>query len=153
MRDAAILAIVEIYRHVGEKVRIDLTKRGIPPGRWVSCFHFIILSHSVTGFCQNLKLTKNLVMLLMFLTFFWYCLSCLEEAYVYSSMQSNIHQLKYPGFKRSWELVNSRKMFQNYANICCMLWGVTVNTGEIIGKYLNVCILFLILELVFSLNV
>uniref|UniRef100_A0A8C0FQ39 Cytoplasmic linker associated protein 2 n=1 Tax=Bubo bubo TaxID=30461 RepID=A0A8C0FQ39_BUBBB len=32
VRDAAILAIVEVYRHVGEKVRIDLTKRGIPPG-------------------------------------------------------------------------------------------------------------------------
>ncbi|RLW11595.1 hypothetical protein DV515_00001797 [Chloebia gouldiae] len=33
VRDAAILAIVEVYRHVGEKVRIDLAKRGIPPGR------------------------------------------------------------------------------------------------------------------------
>ncbi|KFP69584.1 CLIP-associating protein 1, partial [Acanthisitta chloris] len=33
VRDAAILAIVEVYRHVGDKVRIDLTKRGIPPGR------------------------------------------------------------------------------------------------------------------------
>lgn len=33
MRDAAILAIVEIYRHVGEKVRVDLSKRGIPPAR------------------------------------------------------------------------------------------------------------------------
>ncbi|KFR09966.1 CLIP-associating protein 2, partial [Opisthocomus hoazin] len=33
VRDAAILAIVEVYRHVGEKVRVDLTKRGIPPGR------------------------------------------------------------------------------------------------------------------------
>uniref|UniRef100_A0A8C3VIW6 Cytoplasmic linker associated protein 2 n=1 Tax=Catharus ustulatus TaxID=91951 RepID=A0A8C3VIW6_CATUS len=32
VRDAAILAIVEVYRHVGEKVRIDLTKRGIPSG-------------------------------------------------------------------------------------------------------------------------
>uniref|UniRef100_A0A8C5U2B6 Cytoplasmic linker associated protein 2 n=1 Tax=Malurus cyaneus samueli TaxID=2593467 RepID=A0A8C5U2B6_9PASS len=32
VRDAAILAIVQVYRHVGEKVRIDLTKRGIPPG-------------------------------------------------------------------------------------------------------------------------
>uniref|UniRef100_A0A8B9GGX2 Cytoplasmic linker associated protein 2 n=1 Tax=Amazona collaria TaxID=241587 RepID=A0A8B9GGX2_9PSIT len=32
VRDAAILAIVEVYRHVGEKVRLDLTKRGIPPG-------------------------------------------------------------------------------------------------------------------------
>ncbi|KAB1264521.1 CLIP-associating protein 1 [Camelus dromedarius] len=31
VRDAAILAIVEIYRHVGEKVRVDLCKRGIPP--------------------------------------------------------------------------------------------------------------------------
>uniref|UniRef100_A0A8B9U8Z1 Cytoplasmic linker associated protein 2 n=1 Tax=Anas zonorhyncha TaxID=75864 RepID=A0A8B9U8Z1_9AVES len=36
--DAAILAIVEIYRHVGEKVRIDLTKRGIPPGRLQTIF-------------------------------------------------------------------------------------------------------------------
>ncbi|XP_023575489.1 CLIP-associating protein 2 isoform X1 [Octodon degus] len=33
VRDTAILAIVEIYRHVGEKVRIDLYKRGIPPAR------------------------------------------------------------------------------------------------------------------------
>ncbi|XP_005383707.1 PREDICTED: CLIP-associating protein 2 isoform X10 [Chinchilla lanigera] len=33
VRDAAILAIVEIYRHVGEKVRIDLYKRGISPAR------------------------------------------------------------------------------------------------------------------------
>uniref|UniRef100_A0A2I3N0L9 CLIP-associating protein 1 n=1 Tax=Papio anubis TaxID=9555 RepID=A0A2I3N0L9_PAPAN len=33
VRDAAILAVVEIYRHVGEKVRMDLCKRGIPPAR------------------------------------------------------------------------------------------------------------------------
>ncbi|KAL2804141.1 CLIP-associating protein 2 isoform 16 [Daubentonia madagascariensis] len=33
VRDAAILAVVEIYRHVGEKVRVDLCKRGIPPAR------------------------------------------------------------------------------------------------------------------------
>ncbi|XP_047386753.1 CLIP-associating protein 2 isoform X25 [Sciurus carolinensis] len=33
VRDAAILAIVEIYKHVGEKVRIDLYERGIPPAR------------------------------------------------------------------------------------------------------------------------
>ncbi|XP_077847444.1 CLIP-associating protein 2 isoform X24 [Macaca mulatta] len=33
VRDAAILAVVEIYRHVGEKVRMDLYKRGIPPAR------------------------------------------------------------------------------------------------------------------------
>ncbi|XP_047597681.1 CLIP-associating protein 2 isoform X15 [Lutra lutra] len=33
VRDAAVLAIVEIYRHVGERVRMDLCKRGIPPAR------------------------------------------------------------------------------------------------------------------------
>ncbi|XP_035172058.1 CLIP-associating protein 2 isoform X23 [Oxyura jamaicensis] len=38
VRDAAIQAIVEIYRHVGEKVQIDLTKRGIPPGRLQTIF-------------------------------------------------------------------------------------------------------------------
>ncbi|XP_054671225.1 CLIP-associating protein 2 isoform X31 [Grus americana] len=38
VRDAAIVAIVEVYRHVGEKVRIDLTKRGIPPGRLQTIF-------------------------------------------------------------------------------------------------------------------
>ncbi|KAM9575122.1 CLIP-associating protein 2 isoform 19-T19 [Guaruba guarouba] len=38
VRDAAILAIVEVYRHVGEKVRLDLMKRGIPPGRLQTIF-------------------------------------------------------------------------------------------------------------------
>ncbi|XP_042813023.1 CLIP-associating protein 2 isoform X10 [Panthera tigris] len=33
VRDAAVLAVVEIYRHVGERVRVDLCKRGIPPAR------------------------------------------------------------------------------------------------------------------------
>ncbi|KAM5279942.1 CLIP-associating protein 2 isoform 11-T11 [Ctenodactylus gundi] len=33
VKDAAVLALVEIYRHVGEKVKIDLSKRGIPPAR------------------------------------------------------------------------------------------------------------------------
>ncbi|XP_029097626.1 CLIP-associating protein 2 isoform X7 [Monodon monoceros] len=33
VRDAAVLAVVEIYRHVGEKVRVDLYKRGIPLAR------------------------------------------------------------------------------------------------------------------------
>ncbi|XP_060036489.1 CLIP-associating protein 2 isoform X9 [Erinaceus europaeus] len=33
VRDAAILAIVEIYRHVGEKVRVDLYTRRLPPSR------------------------------------------------------------------------------------------------------------------------
>ncbi|XP_064362544.1 CLIP-associating protein 2 isoform X15 [Dromaius novaehollandiae] len=38
VRDAAILSIVEVYRHVGEKVRIDLNKRGIPSGRLQTIF-------------------------------------------------------------------------------------------------------------------
>ncbi|KAM6169849.1 CLIP-associating protein 2 isoform 6-T6 [Rhynchocyon petersi] len=33
VRDAAVSAIVEIYRHVGENVRMDLYKREIPPAR------------------------------------------------------------------------------------------------------------------------
>ena len=31
MRDAAVATMVEIYRHVGEKVRADLQKRGNLP--------------------------------------------------------------------------------------------------------------------------
>ncbi|XP_061443071.1 CLIP-associating protein 2 isoform X2 [Rhineura floridana] len=38
VRDAAILAIVEIYRHVGEKVRADLNKRGLPSARLQTIF-------------------------------------------------------------------------------------------------------------------
>lgn len=38
VRDAAILAIVEIYRHVGEKVRVDLYTRGIPSARLKTIF-------------------------------------------------------------------------------------------------------------------
>ncbi|XP_060103561.1 CLIP-associating protein 2 isoform X36 [Heteronotia binoei] len=38
VRDAAILAIVEIYRHIGEKVRADLNKRGIPSARLQTIF-------------------------------------------------------------------------------------------------------------------
>lgn len=33
VRNAALSAVVEIYRHVGEKLRIDLCKRDIPPAR------------------------------------------------------------------------------------------------------------------------
>lgn len=33
VRDRAINTLVEIYRHVGEKVRIDLAKKGIPSSR------------------------------------------------------------------------------------------------------------------------
>ncbi|XP_077159264.1 CLIP-associating protein 2 isoform X44 [Paroedura picta] len=38
VRDAAILAVVEIYRHIGEKVRADLNKRGIPSARLQTIF-------------------------------------------------------------------------------------------------------------------
>ncbi|CAM4601538.1 unnamed protein product [Leuciscus chuanchicus] len=33
VRDAAMSSLVEIYRHVGEKVRIDLSKKGLPQSR------------------------------------------------------------------------------------------------------------------------
>ncbi|XP_078544455.1 CLIP-associating protein 2 isoform X26 [Lissotriton helveticus] len=38
VRDAAILSVVEIYRHAGEKVRSDLNKRGIPAARLQTIF-------------------------------------------------------------------------------------------------------------------
>ena len=44
VRDNAIRTLVEIYRHVGEKVRIDLSKRGIPPTRYtvVTIFNLFV---------------------------------------------------------------------------------------------------------------
>lgn len=34
VRDASLNTLVEIYRHVGEKVRLDLEKRGnVPPAK------------------------------------------------------------------------------------------------------------------------
>ncbi|KAK7138644.1 hypothetical protein R3I93_015925 [Phoxinus phoxinus] len=33
VREAAILTLVEVYRHVGERVRVDLTKRDLPSAR------------------------------------------------------------------------------------------------------------------------
>ncbi|KAM4688997.1 CLIP-associating protein 1-like [Discoglossus pictus] len=38
VRDTAILAIVEVYRHVGERVRVDLGTKGIPSGRLQTIF-------------------------------------------------------------------------------------------------------------------
>ncbi|XP_069070604.1 CLIP-associating protein 2 isoform X10 [Pleurodeles waltl] len=38
VRDAAMLTVVEIYRHAGEKVRADLNKRGIPAARLQTIF-------------------------------------------------------------------------------------------------------------------
>lgn len=39
VRDAAFHTLVEIYRHVGEKVRSDLEKRGnVPPAKYTNRF-------------------------------------------------------------------------------------------------------------------
>ncbi|XP_051791837.1 CLIP-associating protein 2 isoform X21 [Erpetoichthys calabaricus] len=38
VRDISVMAMVEIYRHVGEKVRADLNKRGFPPARLQTIF-------------------------------------------------------------------------------------------------------------------
>eukprot|EP00795_Rhopilema_esculentum_P014391 gene14391-5442_t len=38
VRDAAVSTIVEVYRHVGEKVRSDLSRRGIPAARLTTIF-------------------------------------------------------------------------------------------------------------------
>ncbi|XP_039592211.1 CLIP-associating protein 2 isoform X8 [Polypterus senegalus] len=38
VRDISVMAMVEIYRHVGEKVRADLNKRGLPPARLQTIF-------------------------------------------------------------------------------------------------------------------
>uniref|UniRef100_A0A8C3T3X0 Cytoplasmic linker associated protein 1 n=1 Tax=Chelydra serpentina TaxID=8475 RepID=A0A8C3T3X0_CHESE len=37
VRDAAINSLVEIYRHVGERVRADLSKKGLPQSRYAEC--------------------------------------------------------------------------------------------------------------------
>lgn len=33
VRDGAMSSLVEIYRHVGERVRLDLSKKGLPQSR------------------------------------------------------------------------------------------------------------------------
>lgn len=35
VREVAITTLVDVYRHVGERVRADLAKRGLPAARWV----------------------------------------------------------------------------------------------------------------------
>ncbi|XP_041100813.1 CLIP-associating protein 2-like isoform X8 [Polyodon spathula] len=39
VRETAITAVLDIYRHVGEKVRIDLSKRGLPAARLQAIFN------------------------------------------------------------------------------------------------------------------
>lgn len=34
VRDGAMSCLVEIYRHVGERVRMDLSKKGLPQSRY-----------------------------------------------------------------------------------------------------------------------
>ncbi|XP_029141318.1 CLIP-associating protein 2 [Protobothrops mucrosquamatus] len=56
VRDAAILALVEIYRHVGEKVRVDLNKRGIPAARLQTIFmKFDEVKNSDTMISSNIS--------------------------------------------------------------------------------------------------
>lgn len=47
VRDGAMSCLVEIYRHVGERVRLDLSKKGLPQSRYddrQSCWcHFLCL--------------------------------------------------------------------------------------------------------------
>uniref|UniRef100_A0A3P8U8V7 Cytoplasmic linker associated protein 1a n=1 Tax=Amphiprion percula TaxID=161767 RepID=A0A3P8U8V7_AMPPE len=37
VRDGAMSCLVEIYRHVGERVRLDLSKKGLPQSRYNTC--------------------------------------------------------------------------------------------------------------------
>uniref|UniRef100_A0A669PWW4 Cytoplasmic linker associated protein 1 n=1 Tax=Phasianus colchicus TaxID=9054 RepID=A0A669PWW4_PHACC len=43
VRDAAINSLVEIYRHVGERVRADLSKKGLPQSRYVENLTMLFL--------------------------------------------------------------------------------------------------------------
>uniref|UniRef100_A0A8C3PXQ5 Cytoplasmic linker associated protein 1 n=1 Tax=Chrysolophus pictus TaxID=9089 RepID=A0A8C3PXQ5_CHRPC len=43
VRDAAINSLVEIYRHVGERVRADLSKKGLPQSRYKSLIWLTML--------------------------------------------------------------------------------------------------------------
>lgn len=48
VREAAITTLVDVYRHVGERVRADLGKRGLPAARWVIalCWAWFVDAHS-----------------------------------------------------------------------------------------------------------
>uniref|UniRef100_A0A2K6FZI8 CLIP-associating protein 1 n=1 Tax=Propithecus coquereli TaxID=379532 RepID=A0A2K6FZI8_PROCO len=54
VRDAAINSLVEIYRHVGERVRADLSKKGLPQSRLV----VVLCSEKPCNFCASC-LDKN----------------------------------------------------------------------------------------------
>uniref|UniRef100_A0A668SS56 TOG domain-containing protein n=1 Tax=Oreochromis aureus TaxID=47969 RepID=A0A668SS56_OREAU len=43
VRDGAMSSLVEIYRHVGERVRLDLSKKGLPQSRHLHPFSFLLL--------------------------------------------------------------------------------------------------------------
>lgn len=48
VREAAITTLVDVYRHVGERVRADLAKRGLPAARWVIT---VIVKHEFDSAC------------------------------------------------------------------------------------------------------
>lgn len=63
VRDTAINTLVEIYRHVGEKVRIDLGKKGIPSSRYVniSCLvHFSVVVPNLTSLSSHSMFTLSI---------------------------------------------------------------------------------------------
>lgn len=53
VRETAVTALVEVYRHVGERVRADLGKRGLPAARSVCLTLFHSHAHTFFAFfCQ-----------------------------------------------------------------------------------------------------
>lgn len=54
VRDAALNTLVEIYRHVGEKVRLDLEKRGnVPPAKYVSFNHRLRIVYQTNAYIHT----------------------------------------------------------------------------------------------------
>uniref|UniRef100_A0A8D2LDM0 Cytoplasmic linker associated protein 1 n=1 Tax=Varanus komodoensis TaxID=61221 RepID=A0A8D2LDM0_VARKO len=65
VRDAAINSLVEIYRHVGERVRADLSKKGLPQSRLLCGFiNLFCLLHSCSVLTLSNKKHKNTLSLL-----------------------------------------------------------------------------------------
>uniref|UniRef100_A0A670KAP2 Cytoplasmic linker associated protein 1 n=1 Tax=Podarcis muralis TaxID=64176 RepID=A0A670KAP2_PODMU len=61
VRDAAINSLVEIYRHVGERVRADLSKKGLPQSRYsqIPEFHLVALFFADKNFDDDDSVDGN----------------------------------------------------------------------------------------------
>ncbi|NWU41167.1 CLAP1 protein, partial [Hylia prasina] len=55
VRDAAINSLVEIYRHVGERVRADLSKKGLPQSRCSLCISLTLFLINIVYFFNELN--------------------------------------------------------------------------------------------------